>query len=991
MRFSLPSLLAAALGKRRDSTRSRRRSRRRTLLVEHLQDRALLAAVTMTGQEQLLLELINRARANPTAEAARYAIDLNAGLAAGTITTTAKQALAPNQFLVNAAGAHSQDMLNRDYFSHTNLDGQSPSDRARAAGYPTGVGENIAWGGSTGSINQNAHVYSRHESLFRSAGHRRNMLSAGYREIGTGVRYGVYTTGGRGYNASMVTEKFGNAGGNSFLTGVAFDDSVIADNFYTIGEAVNQGTVTATHSGGSTYQTQLGASGGYSLQIPNGSYTVSFSGTSATFEIVISGANVKLDFNTANLPAPAPPAPDPPAPDPPAPDPPAPDPPAPDPPAPAPPTPDPTPDPANGITVDDGDAAFLTQGAWSQGGIVGAHGGGYRFHAAGGGSNVATWSFQGLSNGNYEVFATWISHANRASNASFAIWDGNALEQSVEVNQRLAPDDDEVAGARWERLGIFAVENGSLRVELTDDANGYVIADAVRIVATDSAPTAPPPADPPPNNPPPPPPAPAPPTSPTLPIVLDDADTPFQRVGDSWGRGGITGAYGGGYQFHRAGNGSSIARWTTLDSLASGEYEVWATWVPHANRASNAPFTIRDGNELEERILANQQVRPDDSSEGGRSWERLGRYRIDNGQLMVELTDDANGIVIADAIRVTAATPAPPTPAPPTPAPPTPAPPTPAPPTPAPPAPAPPDPTPAPPSPPSSDRVIDDGDSGYVQEGDGWRRGGLAGSYGGDYRFHAAGNGSNRVRWTFDNLATGNYEVFTTWMHHANRASNAPFSVYDGSSLEQALNVNQRLAPTGASYAGRPWQRLGTFSIENGQMQLELSDAGDGFVIADAVRIVAHSAPPTPPPTSAPERVLDDSETGYSETGGGWSTGGLAGANQGDYRFHRPGSGGNRTQWSFENLAAGQYQVFGTWVAHANRASNAPFTIRDGTTVEAIVRANQRHAPSDALVDGQVWESLGTYQIDNGTLTVELSDDANGIVIADAIRLVSLG
>ena len=53
----------------------------------------------MTAQEQLILELINRARMNPLGEAQRFGIDLNAGLAAGTISAAAKQVLAANPLL----------------------------------------------------------------------------------------------------------------------------------------------------------------------------------------------------------------------------------------------------------------------------------------------------------------------------------------------------------------------------------------------------------------------------------------------------------------------------------------------------------------------------------------------------------------------------------------------------------------------------------------------------------------------------------------------------------------------------------------------------------------------------------------------------------------------------------------------------------------------------------------------------------------------------
>ena len=57
--------------------------------LEALEARRHLTA-TPTNDEQYMLELINRARANPAAEAATYGIDLNEGLSAGTISSAAK-------------------------------------------------------------------------------------------------------------------------------------------------------------------------------------------------------------------------------------------------------------------------------------------------------------------------------------------------------------------------------------------------------------------------------------------------------------------------------------------------------------------------------------------------------------------------------------------------------------------------------------------------------------------------------------------------------------------------------------------------------------------------------------------------------------------------------------------------------------------------------------------------------------------------------------
>jgi hypothetical protein len=83
-----------------------------------------------SDQEQLVLELTNRARLDPAAEAERLGIALNEGLAPGTITATAKQPLAMNDALVAAARGHSQAMIDQDFFAHVNPNtGKGPQQR----------------------------------------------------------------------------------------------------------------------------------------------------------------------------------------------------------------------------------------------------------------------------------------------------------------------------------------------------------------------------------------------------------------------------------------------------------------------------------------------------------------------------------------------------------------------------------------------------------------------------------------------------------------------------------------------------------------------------------------------------------------------------------------------------------------------------------------------------------------------------------------------
>ena len=243
------------------------------LTAESLEPRRLLAIVNLTANEQLLLELINRTRSAPVAEAQRLGIDLNEGLAPGTISGVAKQPLAPHQTLIDAARLHSQDMLDRDYFSHTTPEGLDADARAAALGYVGSVGENIAWGGSTSpALDEVAHVLGRHDDLFLSKGHRQNMLIDFYRVVGVGVKFGTFTSEGDDYVASMVTENF-SQGSSAYLTGVAFNDTVTADRFYTVGEGLAEITVTATAEGGGQFTTTTGPSGGYALSLAAGTYS----------------------------------------------------------------------------------------------------------------------------------------------------------------------------------------------------------------------------------------------------------------------------------------------------------------------------------------------------------------------------------------------------------------------------------------------------------------------------------------------------------------------------------------------------------------------------------------------------------------------------------------------------------------------------------------------------------------------------------------------
>ena len=131
-----------------------------------------------------------------------------------------------NNKLALAADSHSDSMAKDDFFSHTGKDGSSVSDRVKDTGYNyLAVGENIAAGYSTASA-----VVS---GWMNSSGHRANILSANYTEIGIGYEFLREDTGSINYN-HYWTQVFGTSqtttSDTDSLTGGNGDDRIIGTN-----------------------------------------------------------------------------------------------------------------------------------------------------------------------------------------------------------------------------------------------------------------------------------------------------------------------------------------------------------------------------------------------------------------------------------------------------------------------------------------------------------------------------------------------------------------------------------------------------------------------------------------------------------------------------------------------------------------------------------------------------------------------------------------
>ena len=276
-----------------------------------------------TDEEQLYLEYLNRMRANPTAEGQRLAnstdpnvlsayadfvVDLTL-MQAEFATNAVVTPLAMNAQLTAAARWHSGDMFTNRYQGHFQTNGSvvmDPAARISTNGYKaTYYGENVFSYADSVTHGHAAFAVdwgtNRPGGMQDPPGHRDNMLSPSFREVGIGVIDGLNGTVG----PQLVTQDFGTqVSASPFIMGVVYFD-LNGNGSYDAGEGIGGVTV---NTPGSAYFAVTANSGGYALPVPaNGSYTVTFTapGLSNQATVTVSSLqNTKLDL-TPSYTAPA--------------------------------------------------------------------------------------------------------------------------------------------------------------------------------------------------------------------------------------------------------------------------------------------------------------------------------------------------------------------------------------------------------------------------------------------------------------------------------------------------------------------------------------------------------------------------------------------------------------------------------------------------------------------------------------------------------------
>ena len=641
----------------------------------------------------------------------------------------------------------------------------------------------------------------------------------------------------------------------------------------------------------------------------------------------------------------------------------------------------------------------------------GVENGDFLYSQAGQGENIAIWSFS-IVPGQYRVSSSYRSHTNRATDAPFTLYGNGSPLTTVLVDQQATPTDLVENGVNFKDLApSINLVGDRLDVILTNDADGLVIADAIRIERLGAVVA-----------------------GPEIEVTVDDVvvdddtgvvnfgdveqdespvrtfkvtnfgttsltltepisvpsgftlvssfgstslapleSTTFQIAPDTSSLGLQTGQISFGnndvgddenpfnftlnanivpdtgieiidngasgysttgswtsilgnnkghlddFEYANGGTGANVATWTF--SVTPGQYEVAASWRSHTNRSTAAPFTIANGGFDILTTTVDQTVPSGGIDDAGTSFTGLGVYNISSSTLTVRLSDNASGLVVADAVRI--------------------------------------------------ERI------GDIPTGP---------------EIVVLHNSSNVADGTgavdFGDVETGDVAVETFTIFNfgtQNLTLNNPITTSPGFT---ATNFGATALAPNASTTFDLQMDTSVITPLSGTVAFTNNDADEGafdFAVSGNV---------TPVSTV---QVLDDDDAEFSTTGV-WTHRFTVNGHEDDFHWAFGDSTETATaRWTFDisGSGTGQYRVSVHWRAWTNRASDAMFSLNDDATSSAMV--NQLVAPNVGAgveENGTIFEDLGTFTFSGPTLEVNLSNltaDLGSIVVADAIRIERVG
>jgi hypothetical protein len=323
--------------------------------------------------------------------------------------------------------------------------------------------------------------------------------------------------------------------------------------------------------------------------------------------------------------------------------------------------------------------------------------------------------------------------------------------------------------------------------------------------------------------------------------------------------------------------------------------------------------------------------------------------------------------------------------------------------------------------------VIDNRDAGFALPDGEWRRWNWSTERWADDGLVALADTvvSARAEWTPTIGASASYRVYAWWHTHSSHANAAPYTIHHAGG-SSTVSVNQRIN-------GKRWNLLGTYTMDPGQnhrVELTNLNAG-GTVVADAVAVLPPGVDaPAPAATwdlevatagnyrlyarwvswtnRATNASYEITHAGGTTTvvwdqtgsGGAWNALGLYTLTPGQgHKITLSGHGngglsadavlilsddvGPSPTATFNPAVttAGTYDLYGYWWADTDRATDTPYTIASMTGPQTFL-ANQQ-------LNHDQWVLLGRTTLAAGSNTLTVTDRADGVVVADAVKLTA--
>ncbi|WP_203300640.1 hypothetical protein [Marinobacter sediminum] len=422
--------------------------------------------------------------------------------------------------------------------------------------------------------------------------------------------------------------------------------------------------------------------------------------------------------------------------------------------------------------------------------------------------------------------------------------------------------------------------------------------------------------------------------------IIDREDTGFYTDGDWRISSSIPGYQGSDYLIVPAGSGANVATWN-LNIIRT--FDVYAKWSSTPRRGSNVKFVVHHldnaGNLVTETVTINQR-------ENGGEWFKLGTYRMSTLTGRVTVSDDADGYVVADAVLF-------------------------------------------------RERGISVGGE-QAETTDDTDGDGLPDEWEVTYGLNP--DSADDASLDLDGDGLTNSDEFLA-------LTDPSISDTDSDGIDDGYEVANGLNPTIDDASGD--------ADNDGYTNLEEfvsgTSASDSTSQPTTQSVLVTWDPPTQRTDGSTltsneiaqyeltyqmvaigeEQVVDNESSAFVTSGGGRTSTGYGGFIGSDYFIMEPGSGEVTASWQVTGLMPGTtYELFGHWVSSGLRASNA--------TYEYIYTdANGNQTTDAAVVDqrsnGGTWQKLGTFSAGDAQAVVRIDNDADGYVVADAIRVNAQG